>query len=143
MRGFTLMEVLAVVVLLALGASVATMSLAGASDAATAESAISIIRDADARARLLAGRGQAVSIQANHAAFLVTAADGERRVFELPAGLRVHLLNSQERELGSVQFDARGRSPDYAVLAGRDDDRWLVRVAGLTGWTRVEREARP
>ncbi len=144
MRAFTLMEVLAVVVLLAIGASVATVSLAGASDAAAAERAISLIRDADARARLLSARGQAVSLQvSDRTRIIVVTENGDRRTYDFADSSRLYLLDHDDHEITSVHFDARGRSQDYTVMCQSNTGTQRVRFAGLTGWSTVERETSP
>ena len=145
-RGFTLIESLAVVVLLALVVGVVAASLAPAADRAAMDRATSAVLDADARARAIARRGEPVELRvadglvevrlAQHAPALVTR--------QLPAATTVELTSTVSGTgLGVIRFDARGRSEDYifTVHSGERSTRTLV--AGLTGSTTSASETAP
>ncbi|MDQ7014618.1 MAG: prepilin-type N-terminal cleavage/methylation domain-containing protein [Planctomycetota bacterium] len=145
-RGFTLIESLAVVVLLALVVGVVAASLAPAADRAAMDRAASAVLDADARARAIARRGEPVELRvadgsvwvrlAQHAPALVTR--------QLPAATTIELTSTVSgTPLGVIRFDARGRSPDYifTVHSGERSTRTLV--AGLTGSTTTASEITP
>lgn len=145
MRAFTLIETLAVVVLLGIIASVATVSLAGASDQAGLQQTIAAVREADVRARLVARSGAATSLgmPASRDSIVLAASGGDRREFQAGNELRVHMLDSQGEPLQLVHVDTRGRSVDYAVLIQGPSHTATVTFAGLTGWSTIQQGPRP
>ncbi len=138
--GFTLLELLAVVVLLTLTFSIAGVRLAATSTRAKLHTAASRLRDLDAHTRLLARSGEPASLQLDA---------GQRRVsvhailstellatVALPAEVSVEVRTSSGEE--AITFDRLGRSKDYrvAMQAGETVLRW--QVYGLTGYIRAD-----
>lgn len=147
--GFTLIEVLAVLVVLGLLAGATAWSLADTADRATAEEVFGRIAHADRLARIAAERtGQncvlRYDLDAQQMRRVLTDADGTQEaghVVGLPKGLAidrivVHQLDrvtSHERGDVTVAYSARGRSISYAVRVAHDGTHtWLI-FAGLTG----------
>ena len=141
--GFTLLEMLAVVALLGLIATTVSMRLVATDQRTRERTALAMILDLDARARLLAQRGQMVELRLDEDhRVVVTLASGEC-VFAraLPIGVEARLLVGSEPG-HVVPFDLRGRSPDYRVRVGNAEGGAEVSISGLTGASARE-EARP
>jgi hypothetical protein len=141
----TLIEVLAVVCIIALAASVTMVGLIGASDEARLWAALDECRRLDARARLLACmEGPMLIVAENDPEGLNVArigAEGQPLMrAAAPAGWSWHLRDPSGIERAAVSIDARGRSDDYVIQLLRPaaaDARAVerrLRVAGLTGW---------
>jgi type II secretory pathway pseudopilin PulG len=136
---FTLLETLAVVVLLALAAATVGARLTGSNTLARVRATAAAAQEADARARLLAVSHGRVAIQVEPGSGdLIAVVDGERSAtLRAPAGMaRFDLFHGTTGQpLSLVWIDSRGRSEDYSAscsLEGRVA-RWSV--AGLSGWT--------
>lgn len=143
-RAFTLVEMLAVVMIFALAASVAMVSLARADRSGAMERAGSEIMRMDALARLSArssgsavglilldrGSHQGIEVRSGAAGEVVAAAD-------LPAGLTAAISTTGDVSgaLSSVlHIDRSGRSVDaIASIAADEGRRRLWAVSGLTG----------
>lgn len=149
----TLIEVLAVVALLAFAAGVvATGAIGGGVQAARAE-AVGAVRAVDALARLAARAEGAVTVRfSREGASLELWRMGEPRanassalfVRSLPRGVRAALVDtaggaSRDR----VEVDALGRTDDYGVRLSRVADGAelaVVRFRGATGASEVDGE---
>jgi prepilin-type N-terminal cleavage/methylation domain-containing protein len=145
-RGFTLIEVMLAVLLMALLTSAAALHFAGGLRLARSHDAVQELRDFDARSRLFARRyGRGVQIVFDLTANHVSRLEGKRdddprcqinrpsgcRVAEVRVGGRVFADGGQAR----VRISPMGLSQSYAVrLSGPELDLWVV-VAGLTGET--------
>ena len=135
-RGFTLLEVLAVVILFSLVASVLTVHLAAASESATFRAAASRLRDMDARARLFARTSGplVLSLQDQGRSLLLSQVDTGASLLrvDLGEGAAVEIETDPPRRW--ILFDRSGRSVDYelALASGEREARW--QVAGTTGW---------
>ena len=135
---FTLIELLAVIVIVSLVTGLATMGLSASNDAAHLRAAVGQCRDLDTRARLF-GRthGPVVMSTGQDGAEILLRAIGTGELLakvQFPAGVTVRFRAATPLE--SVTFDARGLSMDYGFeLHGADRvSRW--RVSGLTGLVR-------
>lgn len=137
MRSFTLIETLAVVVLLGAVMGLAAGSLLGASGAAEARSAVSIVRQADASARMAArgGTPRVLRVTDDSAGLAAFVAGGPAREHPMPGACRVRLVDAAGDAVDGLTFDARGRSEDYAVVLEHGGGVVVVRFAGLTGWS--------
>ena len=135
--GFTLIEVLAVVVLLAV---ISTLSIAGLSSTSAGASLMRLkaeCRNLDAHARLAAqSSGKPMTIQHKQDANLIELledTDSERlSIVSWPAALTLRM------EIGGVPastvvLDRLGRSPDYSFIILRDQHESRLDIAGLTG----------
>jgi prepilin-type N-terminal cleavage/methylation domain-containing protein len=141
-RGFTLVEMLAVVTLLALTVSLVTASFAGSVDSGRLSEAESVVRNADAQARLRARTSGPVRLSVDRSVINLEREFGARdrissnRVsITLPNHARVFMLSADGMEtLELIRFDKLGRSPDYRVRIELGASLRTLRVAGLTGW---------
>ena len=138
--GFTLIEVLAVIVIISLVAGVCTVALASTAQSARLNAAAARWRDLDAHARLFARTVGPVTMSLNESA---TAVRLHRRgsqelasELRLPPGARGRLRADQSSD--SVLFDSFGRSVDYEVEMYTDDRLLKWRVLGMTGAIRSE-----
>lgn len=149
-RGFTLIEMLAVVAILGLIASVAVVSLARADRSRAMQSARWGLMNLDAQARIAARtQGCAAIIRTNDdgsrlAANLAFAHEGAWSAsLALPHGTAIRFIGGQETGgpfLGGLYIDRAGRSLDATIeIAGEGApaERWLLH--GLTGqFTRID-----
>jgi prepilin-type N-terminal cleavage/methylation domain-containing protein len=139
--GFTIIEVLAVVMILALVSGVVGVRVNAVSASARTQAAVSTILEVDARARILARQGQS--------AILSLHADGTqlelRRVFEteaiasrpLPSPLRVtvHILNRPSEVTQSIWYDRNGCTDDYSITITdpSTSDQHTLALYGISG----------
>lgn len=150
LRGFTLIELVVVLVILALAAGAITLRLQGPLERATLADTVGRIVAFDARTRVLARRhDKMLRIEVDLSAGVLTrigTATGEPAgmPLELPEGVRLAecRLASENASIGrvAVPVSSRGLSKSYALcVVGADGPRhWLI-VAGLTGQvTRTE-----
>lgn len=130
-RAFTLIEVIAVVVVLSLGAGVLAVSAAQSASDATDRAAIAAWLQLDTTARAAARRqGPAVlAVSDGGHAFELRRADGSQVSAHL-AGLWARIDPA-----GAITIDARGRSRDYAVTFYEPSGRMIATydVLGATG----------
>ena len=142
-RGLTLIEMLAVVTLLALTVSLVTASFVGSIDSARLREAESIVRDTDARARLRARTTCPVRLSADRSSLVLQCDElgvheptsNEPAPIALPDHARVFLLSADGTEpLSSIRFDKLGRSRDYRVRIELGESSRTLHIAGLTGW---------
>jgi type II secretion system protein H len=157
-RGFTLIEMLVVIALAALMATVVIVSLAGSYRAARTEDVAGQIAMYDRLAREharrfgLAGRlvfdlGRGT---VTRAAVEGDAPASDSAALHLPAAVRLSRMMTAggAASSGEVSIDCSrgGQTPSYAIcLTGAKDEEYWVITAGLTGKTsraRDEREAR-
>jgi type II secretory pathway pseudopilin PulG len=150
----TLIELLAVIVIVATATGVlATGFGARNGDARLRETAASL-RDLDARARLLAqtllrkdAAAPGPASGGPHAVTLTLAADGRElwvvasggmrlASVEIPKGIEARLTLARDGQQASIGFDRLGRSPDYECELRGERRALRLRVAGLTGLIR-------
>lgn len=135
-RGFTLIEVLAVVALLGIVFAVGAARLANGGEAARWRAAVATVGQADAHARLLAQRGTPVLIELDDAGAglhvrAISSEDdvqtADARRFGMPPGVTVMLTSK------AIEVDRRGRGADYTVTLRQGAMTRRVGVRGLTG----------
>lgn len=136
---FTLVEMLAVVVLLGLAASLGAVGLASADSHARFERAVAIALDADAQARLLARGGAPVRMvlepDERGSDILIVKSDSRVRELSLPHGVHVAWIDPESGALLSeIRYDTLGQSPEYLLRASDGDRTQVWRITGLTGW---------
>jgi type II secretory pathway pseudopilin PulG len=139
-RAHSLVETLTVVVLLSLAVALLTPLVGSATENAVLDGAVRGLLDLDARARLRAqgGNGARIARGDGEGWFILCGdcATDERWGHWLPSGTTlIELRNTEGAELGEIEYDASGRSPDYVAIVRLDDVSRTVRVAGLTGWS--------
>lgn len=140
--GFTLIEMLAVVVLLGLITSVAVVSLAGADETGAFQAAQWSIVNLDAQARLAARtEGDVVVIRllddgASVAAHVTpTSEGGWSASFDCPRSVFIRFFEGEGgQEVDGILIDRTGRSADVTVQISNESgraERWFIH--GLTG----------
>lgn len=140
-RAFTLVEVLAVIVIMAIIAASLAASLGGASDQAQFMQVLADLRDLDARGRMFARTSEGaaeLAIDADARRIRLSGAGSDDVVAQRswPGGVSVTF--SADRPVTSVIFDRAGRSIDYSVRITADSSRATLRFCGLTGWATTE-----
>lgn len=140
--GFTLVETLAVVALLALAMSVGVVQLSGATRRARVEAALHALSQADGAARSLAFAGTPISLRVGEGGQEVVVLDRRsgtpmsRR--SLPSRVRASFGTLAGGSLVSLEFDAAGRCVDHLrVLTVEERAASVVRVSGTTGWSQA------
>ena len=138
---FTLLEVVAVMVMLGLLSTVAVVSLSGTLDRYRLNRAVEMVELFDARARRQAGNQRTpvdASIQLNRNRLLIESPnDTKDRVFGLPSGVQISSVRLSRNSVAGRQLDLRysrdGVSPTYAIQLQRGDkSHWLV-ILGISG----------
>lgn len=147
-RGFTLIELIATLVLLTLVASLSIVILTPNSRDATIETTAAAVQRVDAQARLEALRVGPVRLGVNSAGDAITATyleavagharwDSTVEVPEPNELIEFRPLPDDTEARSAIVIDGAGRSPDYRVTIG-SAERWaVVEIAGLTGWAEV------
>jgi len=135
-RGFTLVEVIAVVALIALAATVVAVSVGGGLSGARVRAA-----SKDLAAALRYTRGQAIVEREQKTLLLdlenrsYTAPD--REPVELPQGMEIRLVTArQELEgegAGRIRFFPDGSSSGGRITLVRGEAEWQIEVEWLTG----------
>ncbi len=146
-RGFTLLETLLVVAILALAAALAAAAVTGGSRGmalrSTAKEMAANLRYTRARA---ISTGQPQSFTVDPAAHAWTAPNG--RDGEIPERLSVTFTGAREAQpaegVGAILFFPDGAATGGRIRLARDDAAWDIDVAWLTGEVTVSRaEAGP
>ena len=132
---FTLIELLAVIVIVSLVAGIATVGLASASESAQLHAAAAEWRDLDGRARLF-GRSLgpvAMSLNSERSAVMLHVTDSKELLSEvtLPDGTSGQIQTRTPNK--TIAFDRLGRSVDYDVELRTGERVIQWRVYGLTG----------
>ena len=123
------------VVIIGLAASVTAVSLAAAGDQGRWHAAVAQCRDLDGRARLHASVEGPLVLDVDQDGGRLwlhrRGASGAVAELILPSGVRVEVRPERPAEV--VEFDRRGRSPDYLLRLDGDDRHVTLTVCGLTG----------
>ena len=139
-RGFSLLEIVVVIVLIAIMATVIAMSVTGGLDSARVRSA-----SRDVAAALRYTRGQAIVHHEQRAiAFNVDERSyrmPDKDPVQLPKGMEMELLTAQSEMLGEgegqIRFYPDGSSGGGRVTLARGEARWEIEVEWLTGKVRL------
>jgi len=139
-RGFTLIEMMAVVIIMALLATAAALSFARPMRVARGRDAVDQVRSLDASARQFARRfGRPIEIVFDLSNGTLARRERDEIAFQtsLSHGCRIDEVRAsgQSFSLGeaSIECAGSGMSRTYAVhLVGPELDQWLV-FAGLSG----------
>lgn len=138
--GFTLIEAMAVAVILAMGAAVVAASLGSrGSSGGALRDVISVVSVCDRRARAEALGKRPVVLEVAGGAVSVKLPEGGD-VFlraDLPPRVQARIL-VHGTEANSIRVDVSGRSTDYEVEYGDGEAMRRARVSGVTGWTSAE-----
>ena len=139
-RGFSLLEIVVVIVLIAIMATVIAMSVTGGLDSARVRAA-----SRDVAAALRYTRGQAIV----HHEQRTLAFNVDERSYQMPDKDPVHLPKGMEMELltaqsemldegvGQIRFYPDGSSGGGRVTLMRGEARWEIEVEWLTGKVRL------
>ena len=139
-RGFTLIEIAAVVVIVGLLASSATLAVVRLTRTISIEDAASAVEDFDAMARLLSDRDDTVvTLEIDHRkGEIVRRSRSDVRRLSLPRGTRLRNVGGSPDTItlrGSI-------GPTYAVRLESDERSMTLLFAGIGGQaTRYEKEA--
>ena len=141
-RAFTLIELVVVMVLLALLASLTVYSLGGTMDGYRISRAVETIESLDARARRTARttrRPVTVTLDRKHRELVINPIDPREDTvsFRLPGRVVVEKIQlarkSSSRKDSKIAINGQGRSPPYAIQLRRGElTKWLV-VLGFSG----------
>ena len=135
--GFTLLELLVALAILALALAVIPPSLSGAIDGArfksTQRDLVSALRHARSRA---VNTQQAASVDINVKQGTLQVA-GRQRTLSIPDDVALTLVTAQREQLsayeGAIRFYPDGSSTGGQVRFSRDDQVWSINVDWLTG----------
>ena len=143
--GFTLVELLAVIVLLSLITATAALAVRLPMLKAQREHSLAQLQSLDALARDRSRRGQAVRLEIDTEQKTARLLDAKNREWAAPTLLGIH--GDKVRIVGVdgrgdsktlIEFDQFGTSLSYAVQIGQnaDDSKWLL-FLGVTGQSYV------
>ncbi len=148
----TLIELLAVVVIISLVASVGLVSLAAGGESDRLRASASAWRDLDAHARLLAQSQGALIMELNEdrtSVMLRAVTNGDQdprseKTIHFPDGVTGELVESNSGDAwGGIWFDRLGRSSSYEAILNGPADPITWRVNGLTGLIVTKTSDRP
>ena len=140
-NGFTLIELVAVIAILALVAAMVVISVRKPLRVATLEDSVSQLRLLDQQVRTLSrrfDRRQELTFHLNTGRVHIAETDGGQSDRERVLGGTVDrvMMGRRVHDYGdvSIRYDAAGRTPTFAVRVSVSDDvrRWLL-FAGITG----------
>jgi len=146
----TLIETLAVIVILTMVTGALGLGLAGSNRSAEARAAMARWRDLDDQARIAAQVEGAVRLQLDEdggGVALRAIRTGEvLGAIRWSEAFKGTMMTSDNEAIVSIMVDSRGRSNDYSIILRESDDArdaqvFTTRVCGLTGW--FVQEARP
>ena len=134
--GLTLLELLAVIVVISLVISVAGVRLAATGTRARLHAVTARLRDLDAHARLVARSGEPAVLRLDVTQRLVRVhtipANESLSIVQLPQEISAEIMTSSDQE--AIVFDRLGHSQDYRVSLRAGDTVLRWEVYGLTGY---------
>ena len=135
-RSFTLIELLAVIVIITLTAGTVTVGLASANIGAQLQAAVSRWCNLDGRARTLSRALGPITMRHEVQRPLVRLSliDSNERLAEIALPRNVIARLTTDRPTDTVDFDRLGHTPDYDVQIVIDDRVVAWHVCGLTGY---------
>ena len=147
-RGFTLVEMLVVLVLMGMIAASIVPNLAGATRRTQTDKFIADLIDLDAKARVLAGRHQVCYFEVEETKNQITLSVFDEQVelvqtIEIPEFATVMLDQNTGQDRMVKTFDRLGQASDYGYTITVEKTTIRIVFNGLTGWHEVSREVRP
>ncbi len=144
-RGFTLIELTAVLVLVAIGFAAVTYGLAaqleGQRVKAAARELVAALRQTRAKA-ILEGRSQALELDLRARSYRVPGRDP----VQLPDGMELRMLTARseqiDREHGRIRFYRDGSSTGGNIGLIKGEREWRIEVAWLTGEVSLREDGR-
>ena len=134
-RAFTLIELLAVIVIISMIAGVGLISLSSADTEATLQRIGFEWRELDGKLRIVSQRDPAsrLSLRINDNTITGEGATDElSQLIIMPHRVEAQLLVDDAVE--SIAFDRRGCSSDYTLVLSLEQSKKQWQVFGLTGW---------
>lgn len=142
-RGFSLVELVAVLMLIAIVAGTAALSISGSLAGAKTRAAVRDLTAALRQTRGLAivkGEERSLEVDVEARTYQVP---GENPV-QLPEELQMKLLTAATEQTGDskgmIRFFPDGSSSGGRVTLTRDRHEWRVEIAWLTGEVRIEED---
>jgi prepilin-type N-terminal cleavage/methylation domain-containing protein len=131
--GYTLIELLAVVVVLGLAAGIGIPPLVRLAGGTPLERACALLRDGDARARMLArGTGRELAFELDAGGMRCRAAREPLEAL-LPEGVSAEWLATDGQPLRTLTIDSRGRSRDLSLRLRAVGASRRFHLLGLSG----------
>ena len=134
--GFTLVELLAVIVIITLTTGIVTVGLASANTSAQLRGAVAQWRTLDARARTLSRALGPVTMRYDEQPQLLqlSRVESDELLAKIQLPKKVHADLVTEHPTDTIVFDRLGRSLDYDVTATIESHSIAWHVCGLTGY---------
>ncbi len=147
-RGFTLVEMLVVLVLMGMIAASIVPNLAGTTRRTQTDKFIADLIDLDAKARVLSGRHQVCYFEVEETKNQITLSVIDEQVesvqtIEIPEFATIVFAQDAEQNRMVKTFDRLGYTSDYGYTITVDETTIRIAFNGLTGWREVSREVRP
>lgn len=144
-RGFTLIELTAVLILVAIGFAAATyglaQQLAERQVRAAARELVAALRQTRAKA-ILEGESQALELDVRQRSYRVPG----REPVVLPPGMELRMLTARseqiDRERGRIRFYRDGSSTGGNIGLIKGEREWRIEVAWLTGEVKLREVGR-
>lgn len=148
LSGFTLVEMLVVLVLLGLIAGSIIPNLGGTTKRTQIDTLIADLIDLDARARLLAEQHEACYFEYEAHDNLITlyAVDDQAApvlTIDVPDFVELTLQQDGAETRTIVSLNRLGHTADYRFVIDLDQSVIQLRLNGITGWHELVREANP
>lgn len=146
--GFTLVEMLVVLVLMGLIAASVAPNLAGTTKRTQTDRLIADLIDLDARARLLSGKHRMCYFEYDETyhqieLFVVDQDVESIQVVDIPEFALLSFEQNRGQGQMAITFNRLGQTDEYQYTLTIDEDIFHIAINGLTGWHEVSREARP
>lgn len=146
--GFTLVEMLVVLVLIGLIAAYIVPNLAGTTKRTQTDKLIADLIDLDARARVLSGKHRMCYFEYDETRHLVELFVVDEniesvQVIDIPDFARLHIEQGKEQGRMVIIFNRLGHTDDYQYTLPLDEDAIQIVFNGLTGWHEALREVLP
>ena len=143
LRAYTLIEVLAVIVLMGLLAAVFVPSLANTSRSSQLQRLRADLIDLDTRARQLAVQGSSITLRLqDEPKTLVLFQHRDPPVELLSVDVPDHFELGLQGDVVTVAFDANGQSQDYGYLIRSEMGVERIDFNGRSGWYEVRSDER-
>lgn len=137
---YTLIEVLAVIVLMGLVAATLVPSLAQSSARADRTRLLADVVHLDAQARQLASTGQVHVIRWEservtlRTPFVASSSSPVVKDVQIPDRFEIELIDGDR----DILFNALGQSPNYTVVVRSDSWAQVIAINGRSGWYKLE-----
>jgi len=146
--GFTLVEMLVVLVLMGMIAATIVPNLAGTTRRTQTDKFIADLIDLDAKARVLAGRHQVCYFEVEETKNRITLSVIDEQAqsvqtIEIPEFVTVVLDQNTDQDRMVKAFNRLGHTSDYGYTIIVDETTIRIAFNGITGWHEILREVQP